>query len=92
MEMSAAYFKAAKHVPLQADQKRAWSIFRKSDSDAGCDKECYGQHRRRITGGDSSQSKAKSVWLTSFENFFGQQQTIFDAAYDLQLQTGKAWD
>ena len=29
--------------------------------------------------------------LKSFENLSEKQQTLFDAVYDLQLQTGKAW-
>jgi transposase len=41
--------------------------------------------------GDDSLSKTRCVWLTSFENLFQKQQTLFDAVYDLQLQTGKAW-
>ncbi len=34
---------------------------------------------------------AKYVWLTSLENLTEKQQTLFDAAYARQLQTGKAW-
>lgn len=73
-------------------KKRAWSILRHSDSDEGCDKVGRGQPRQWMTDGDNSLSKTKCVWFTSFENFSGKQQASFDAAYDLQLQTGKAWD
>jgi transposase len=41
--------------------------------------------------GDDSLSRTKYIWLTSFENLSEKQQAVFDATYDQQLQTGKAW-
>jgi len=55
------------------------------------DKVRRGEHRNLIKEGDDRLSKTKYVWLTIHENLSTKQQEVFDATYDLQLQTGKAW-
>ena len=55
------------------------------------DKVRRGDHGELIKDGDDSLRKTRYIWLTSFENLSEKWQTLFDAVYDLQLQTGKAW-
>ena len=55
------------------------------------DKVRRGDHGELIKDGDDSLRKTRYIWLTSFENLSEKRQTLFDAVYDVQLQTGKAW-
>ncbi|MFN7683221.1 MAG: transposase [Planctomyces sp.] len=91
-DMSAAYVKAAKHVIPLAENKILHDRFHVMQmATKAVDKVRRGEHRQLMTDGDDSLSRTKYVWLTSFENLTEKQQTLFDAAYARQLQTGKAW-
>ena len=92
MDMSAAYVKAAKQVIPLAENKIVHDRFHVMQmATKAVDKVRRGEHRQLMKDGDDCLSKTKYVWLTSFENLSEKQQAVFDATYDLQLQTGKAW-
>jgi transposase len=76
MDMSASCVKAAKQVIPLADKKIVHDRF---------------HVMQLMKDGEDSLSKTSYVCLTSFEDFSEKQQTPFDAVYDLQLQTGRAW-
>ena len=92
MDMNAAYVKAAKQVIPLAEHKIVHDRFHVVQmATKAVDKVRRGEHRALIKEGDDRLSKTKYVWLTSHENLSTKQQEVFDATYDLQLQTGKAW-
>ena len=76
MDMSASCVKAAKQVIPLAENRIVHDRF---------------HVMQLMKNGDDSLSKTTYVWQTSFENLSEKQQALFDAVYDLQLQTGKAW-
>jgi len=92
MDMSPAYVKAAKHVIPLAEHKIVHDRFHIMQmATKAVDKVRRGEHRTLMKDGDDRLSKTRYVWLTSHENMSEKQQAQFDATYDLQLQTGKAW-
>jgi transposase len=92
MDMSVAYVKAAKQVIPFAETKIVHDRFHVMQmATKAVDKVRRGEHRTLMKEGDDRLSKTKYVWLTSHEHLSEKQQEVFDATYDLQLQTGKAW-
>jgi transposase len=92
MDMSAAYVKAAKQVIPLAETKIVHDRFHVMQmATMAVDKVRRGEHRQLMKDDDDRLSKTKYIWLTSFEKLSEKQQELFDATYDLQLQTGKAW-
>ncbi len=75
MDMSAPCVKAAKQVIPLAENKIVHDRF---------------HVRQWMKDGDDSLSKTRYVRLPTSENLSEKQQVLFDAVYDLQLQTGKA--
>ena len=92
MDMSASYVKAAKQVIPLAENKIVHDRFHIMQmATKAVDKVRRGEHHTLMKSGDDRLSKTKYVWLTSHENLTQKQQDVFDATFDLQLQTGKAW-
>ena len=92
MDMSPAYVKAAKQViPLAGDKIVHDRFHIMQMATKAVDKVRRGEHRELMQDGDDRLSRTKYVWLTSHENLSEKQQAVFEATYDLQLQTGKAW-
>ena len=92
MDMSAAYVRAAKQsIPL-AEEKIVHDRFHvmKLVNEA-VDKVRKQEHRELSLEGDKRLAKTKYVWLKSKENLTDKQQEMFDAAFRLSLNTGKAW-
>ncbi len=92
MDMSPAYVKAAKQVLPLAEEKIVHDRFHVMQlATRAVDQVRRGEHRELLKEGDNRLSKTKYVWLTSQENLSEKQRGVFEATYDLQLQTGKAW-
>lgn len=92
MDMSPAYVKAAKQVIPLAEHKIVHDRFHIMQmATKAVDQVRRGEHRTLMKSDDDRLSRTKYVWLTSPENLTEKQQALFDATYDLQLQTGKAW-
>ena len=92
MDMSAAYVRATKQsIPL-AEEKIVHDRFHvmKLVNEA-VDKVRKQEHRELSIEGDKRLAKTKYVWLKSQENLTDKQQEMFDAAFRLSLNTGKAW-
>ena len=92
MDMSAAYVNAAKQMVPFAETKIVHDRFHIMQmATKAVDKVRRGEHRALMKDGDDRLSRTKYVWLTSHEHLSEKQQQVFDATYDQQLQTGKAW-
>lgn len=92
MDMSAAYVKAAKHVLPLAENKIVHDRFHIMQmATAAVDKVRRGEHRELLKNDDDRLTSTKYVWLTSYNNLSEKQRKVFDDAYSLQLETGKAW-
>jgi transposase len=92
MDMSAAYVKAAKHVLPLAENKIVHDRFHIMQmATAAVDKVRRGEHRELLKNDDDRLTSTKYVWLTSYNNLSEKQRKVFDEAYSLQLETGKAW-
>ena len=92
MDMSAAYVKAAKQVIPLAETKIVHDRFHIMQmATMAVDKVRRGEHRQLMKDDDDRLSETQYIWLKSFEKLSEKQQEVFDATYDLQLQTGKAW-
>jgi transposase len=92
MDMSPAYVKAAKQVIPFAETKIVHDRFHIMQmATKAVDKVRRQEHRGLLKDGDDRLSQTKYVWLTSHENLSDKQQAVFDAPFDLQLKTGKAW-
>lgn len=92
MDMSPAYVKAAKQVLPLAEEKIVHDRFHVMQlATKAVDQVRRGEHRELLKAGDDRLSKTKYVWLTSQQNLSEKQRGVFEATYDLRLQTGKAW-
>ena len=92
MDMSAAYVKAAKQVLPLAENKIVHDRFHIMQmATAAVDKVRRGEHRELLKNDDDRLTSTKYVWLTSYNNLSEKQRKVFDDAYSLQLETGKAW-
>ena len=92
MDMSPAYVKAAKQAIPLAETKIVHDRFHIMQmATKAVDKVRRGEHRDLLKDGDDRLSRTKYVWLTSHENLSDKQQSLFDATFNLQLKTGKAW-
>ena len=92
MDMSAAYVKAAKQVLPLAENKIVHDRFYIMQmATAAVDKVRRGEHRELLKNDDNRLTSTKYVWLTSYNNLSEKQRKVFDEAYSLQLETGKAW-
>lgn len=84
--------KAAKQVIPLAEHQIVHDRFHITQmATKAVDKVRRGEHRELMKDGDDRLSKTKYIWLTSQEHLTEKQQAVFDATYDLQLLTGKAW-
>ena len=92
MDMSAAYVRAAKEsIPL-AEEKIVHDRFHiMQQANKAVDLVRRREHRRLQTEGDDRLKGTKYVWLTSQDNLTEWQQHQLDAAYHVELETGKAW-
>lgn len=92
MDMSPAYVKAAKQAIPLAETKIVHDRFHIMQmATKAVDKVRRTEHRNLLKAGDDRLSQTKYVWLTSHENLSEKQQSLFEATFDLQLKTGKAW-
>lgn len=92
MDMSAAYVKAAKQVLPLAENKIVHDRFHIMQmATTAVDKVRRGEHRELLKNDDDRLTSTKYVWLTSYNNLSEKQRKVFDEAYSLQLETGKAW-
>lgn len=92
MDMSAAYVKAAKQVLPLAEHKIVHDRFHIMQmATTAVDKVRRGEHRELLKNDDDRLTSTKYVWLTSYNNLSEKQRKVFDEAYSLQLETGKAW-
>ncbi len=92
MDMSAAYVKAAKQVLPLAENKIVHDRFHIMQmATAAVDKVRRGEHRELLKNDDDRLTSTKYFWLTSYNNLSEKQRKVFDEAYSLQLETGKAW-
>ena len=92
MDMSPAYVKAAKQAIPLAETKIVHDRFHIMQmATKAVDKVRRTEHREFLKVGDDRLSQTKYVWLTSHENLSEKQQSLFDATFNLQLKTGKAW-
>jgi transposase len=92
MDMSAAYVKAAKQVLPLAEHKIVHDRFYIMQmATTAVDKVRRGEHRELLKNDDDRLTSTKYVWLTSYNNLSEKQRNVFDEAYSLQLETGKAW-
>lgn len=92
MDMSPAYVKAAKQAIPLAETKIVHDRFHIMQmATKAVDKVRRTEHRNLLKEGDDRLSQTKYVWLTSHENLSEKQQSLFEATFDLQLKTGKAW-
>jgi transposase len=92
MDMSAAYVNSAKaNIPL-AESKIVHDRFHvmKLATEA-VDKVRRIEHRKLKKLGDDRLSGTRYLWLTSQENLNERQQERFEAVYQQELETGKAW-
>jgi transposase len=92
MDMSASFVKAAKaSIPL-AETKIVHDRFHVMQLvSKAVDSVRRSEHRDLKKAGDERLSGTKYLWLTSQENLSERQKERFEAAYDRELQTGKAW-
>lgn len=81
MGMSEAYVNASMHVLALLVNKIVHDRFQVMPmATKGMDEVRRGEHRLVMTHGDDSLSKAKYVWLTSFNNLAQKRQAPFQAA------------
>lgn len=92
MDMSPAFVKAAKSkIPL-AEEKIVHDRFHVMQlAGKAVDLVRRSEHRALKKDGDDRLAGTKYLWLTSQENLSERQQERFEAAYDRELLTGKAW-
>jgi transposase len=90
--MSAAYVNASKRMSPFAETKIVHDrIHFMQMATKAVDKVRRPEQRTLMNDGDDRLSRTKYVWLTSHEHLSEKQQRVFDATYDQQLRTGKAW-
>lgn len=92
MDMSASFVKAAKSsIPL-AEEKIVHDRFHVMQlAGKAVDLVRRSEHRQLKKIGDERLTGTKYLWLTSQENLSERQRERFEAAYDRELLTGKAW-
>lgn len=92
MDMSAAYFKAAKQIIPQAENKIVHDRFHIMQlATKAVDKVRRGEHRTLKQNDDHRLAGTRYVWIKSLKNLTEKQEALFEQACNLQLQTGKAW-
>lgn len=92
MDMSASYVNSAKQCIPLAEEKIVHDRFHvmKLATEA-VDKVRRGEHRQLKQQHDNRLAGTRYLWLSSQENLTEAQRARFDAAYEQQLETGKAW-
>lgn len=92
MDMSASYVKATKLVIPLAEGKIVHDRFHVMQlANKAVDKVRKRENRELIAEGDTTLVGSKYLWLRSFENQTEAQEARFNAIYDHELDTAKAW-